>query len=108
MSTRRQAPPVPRVADGCAALENVAPLIGITSQQLHRAGAWPLPYYGQAAPYVEAVMAAGGAPVLLTMGDDPEILRRQYDAIGGLLLSGGEDIASALYGARPHPASEPP
>lgn len=52
--------------------------------------------------YVEAVLAAGGAPVLL-----PAVLMSEdqvFESVRGvdaLLLSGGGDIHPSLYGARP-------
>jgi gamma-glutamyl-gamma-aminobutyrate hydrolase PuuD len=59
--------------------------------------------------YVIGVRAAGGAPLLVppdaTYARDPDIV---LDVLDGLLMVGGEDIGPAAYGARPHPATDPP
>jgi putative glutamine amidotransferase len=72
------------------------PLIGITSYA--RAGT-PLSF-SLPVGYVDAVRAAGGAPVLLPPGEgEPETLLDEIDA---LLLAGGGDIDPTAYGAGPH------
>jgi len=49
--------------------------------------------------YVEAVVRAGGAPLLLPpVGTDVSVL----DVLDGLLLIGGEDLDPATYDAAPH------
>lgn len=67
------------------------PLIGITESSEEPAG-----------PYIEAVEAAGGLPVLLSMEPSFGV----YEAVGslhGLLLTGGADIDPSSYGQRPDP-----
>ncbi|GAA1600358.1 gamma-glutamyl-gamma-aminobutyrate hydrolase family protein [Kribbella hippodromi] len=50
--------------------------------------------------YLEAVVAAGGTPLLLPpIGTDPSIL----EMLDGLIISGGCDVDPAAYGATPHP-----
>lgn len=59
--------------------------------------------------YVDGVAAAGGLPLLVP--PVPEVAGnadRVLDALDGLLLTGGEDIAPALYGAEPHEATGEP
>ena len=53
--------------------------------------------YATAAPYVDAVVAAGGIPIVLPpqVGHAGPLL----DAVDGLLLSGGGDVEPARYGA---------
>lgn len=53
-------------------------------------------YYGD---YARAVQRAGGIPVWIPGDVGPEILER----LDGLLLSGGEDIDPAEFGAEPDP-----
>ena len=53
--------------------------------------------------YVEAVTAAGGRAVLLPPDDlDTDVLGR----LDGLVLSGGADLGSELYGAVPEPLTD--
>ena len=54
---------------------------------------------------MEAVAAAGGLPVYVPPGLDPETLRDLYDRLDGLLLPGGPDVRPALYGQSQHPMS---
>jgi putative glutamine amidotransferase len=54
-------------------------------------------------PYVDAIVAAGGAPLAIPLGLDEESLRRIYGTIDGLLLPGGDDVSPARYGHEPHP-----
>lgn len=52
--------------------------------------------------YLDAVVAAGGVPVLLPpVGTDPTLL----DLLDGLVVAGGCDVDPAAYGAQPHPAT---
>jgi putative glutamine amidotransferase len=51
--------------------------------------------------YRQAVLHVGGEVRVV----DPSMpVREVIEAIGGLLLSGGEDVAPARYGEEPHPA----
>ncbi len=74
------------------------PIIGITLDSEEGGGYSSLPWYALRKNYVEAVLAAGGLPMLLphaaALADD--YLRR----IDGLLVTGGHfDIDPALFGA---------
>ena len=55
--------------------------------------------------YVSAVIRAGGAPLLLPPHGDKEATRAAVSVADALLLSGGGDIHSLVYGAQPHPKS---
>ena len=60
--------------------------------------------YAMAAPYVEAVLAAGGIPIVLPPQEGHS--RELLDAIDALLLSGGGDVAPARFGDDAvHPAT---
>jgi len=48
--------------------------------------------------YVEAVLRAGGTPVLFPVTADESRLSALLDGVDGLLLTGGEDVDPALYG----------
>jgi putative glutamine amidotransferase len=53
--------------------------------------------------YVDAVAAAGGAPIGIPLGLDQEALAGIYEMLDGLLLPGGGDVAPARYGELPDP-----
>jgi putative glutamine amidotransferase len=54
--------------------------------------AWTPTIYGQFHTYTDAVVRAGGAPFILPLVDDEQVLRTLYDKCDGLLLSGGHDL----------------
>jgi putative glutamine amidotransferase len=63
---------------------------------------------GVNAAYVRSVLAAGGVPVILSPLLGPSFAARSLDGVDGLLLTGGEDIHPAWYGAEPSPHLYPP
>jgi putative glutamine amidotransferase len=63
---------------------------------------------GVNAAYVRSVLTAGGVPVILSPLLGPSFATRALDGIEGLLLTGGEDIHPAWYGATPSPQLYPP
>ena len=58
--------------------------------------------------YVRSVLAAGGVPIILSPVLGPAYAMRALDGVDGLLLSGGEDIHPAWYGAEPSLHLYPP
>ncbi len=58
---------------------------------------------GVNAAYVRAVLAAGGVPVLLLPELTPEETLDLFCDCDALLLTGGEDVDPACYGAECHP-----
>jgi len=56
--------------------------------------------------YVEAILKAGGTPVLVPLITDEKALEEIVSRIDGLLLSGGGDIDAHLYGEEVHPSVE--
>ncbi len=48
--------------------------------------------------YPNAIIAAGGTPLLLPATTDESILRQYVQTVDGLLLSGGDDIDPQYYG----------
>ena len=102
------------------------PRIGILAAQGHlRDGGWPA--YSGDAPTVQAILEAGGFPCLiptlpLIEGYDPLQLLSDDHAfallfgviwpvvreLDGLILTGGGDLSSCLFGKPPHPQTETP
>jgi putative glutamine amidotransferase len=58
--------------------------------------------------YVRSVLAAGGVPVILSPLLGPSYAPRALDGVDALLLSGGEDLDPAWYGAEQSPLCHPP
>lgn len=65
------------------------PLIGISGGLL-RTNEWSPPVVGHRQSYVEAVLQAGGLPVVLPPLTDPRALRALYERLDGVLLAGGD------------------
>lgn len=67
------------------------------------------PFHATRRTYIESVLAAGGAPLLIPLIDSsPEALRTIYDLCTGLLFCGGKDIAPAHYKETPLPQCDEP
>lgn len=60
---------------------------------------------GVNAAYVRSVVAAGGLPYLLSPLAEPTHAAALLEPLDGLLLTGGDDLDPASYGAAPHPAT---
>lgn len=78
------------------------PLIGI-SCRFTTDVAWSPTFVGVREGYINAVLEAGGAPLLIPPQVDPATLRQMYELVAGIVLPGGADIDPALYGEEPHP-----
>src|SRR4051812_48059050 len=78
------------------------PIIGIAARAV-RDEAWCPPLVGARKGYIDAVVQAGGLPMVLPPLGDMTRLRGFFDAIHGLLLTGGVDMNPALYGEEPIP-----
>ncbi|WP_338079879.1 gamma-glutamyl-gamma-aminobutyrate hydrolase family protein [Antrihabitans stalactiti] len=77
------------------------PLIGVTTYiEDARYGAWETRSAVLPQVYFDAILRAGGVPVLIPpVGDGHRELVRRFD---GLVLSGGADVDPGLYGHEPH------
>lgn len=84
------------------------PTIGITSYAPERVqwGVWEEPVVMIPASYVHAVERAGGRPLVLPPSSDS--VAETLDLVDGLILSGGNDVDPARYGAEPHPTTDAP
>ena len=71
------------------------PLIGVVPLvDYGRESLWMLP------GYFDAVIEAGGVPVMLPLTDDRDALARTLDAVDGLIVTGGQDVDPARYGEK--------
>lgn len=79
------------------------PRIGITANQFLTEGGilagTKRQYVSDA--YIQAILGAGGVPVVLPVVVDQEAIAEQADLVDGLLLSGGGDIQPQLFGEEP-------
>ncbi len=82
-----------------------SPLIGITGSR--NGPADPLRRFtcSLSEPYIAAVQAAGGLPLVIPPILDEDQLHDLFARIDGLLLSGGGDIDPAIFGQSRHPAT---
>ena len=79
------------------------PIIGVSSRKIYFThNDRPYPRYGVATNYVQAVEAAGGAPLILPLTQSPDVLERLMGVCDGLLLTGGFDLDPQYYGEEPH------
>jgi putative glutamine amidotransferase len=73
------------------------PIIGITTYE-KRVGFDPdIDMVGVATEYKNAVLRAGGIPILLPLGLPPAAVRTVMQQVDGLILPGGGDIEPSLY-----------
>lgn len=81
------------------------PLIGITAEHFSSGyGAEPDQLaHGTLVTYLDAVLGAGGLPVIIPLNVAGADLRALYARLDGVLLTGGGDLDPALFGEVPHP-----
>jgi len=51
--------------------------------------------------YVNAVLKAGGVPVIIPVNENSEAIKEQIKLVDGLILTGGEDINPQMYNQEP-------
>ena len=79
---------------------NTRPRIGITTRIEHETDRFYLSRH-----YSEAVEAAGGAPVHISLIPNPDYVESVVDGLDGILLPGSDsDVDPLRYGQQPHPA----
>jgi len=77
------------------------PIIGITTYQAANANGQPIVVLMQS--YIDAIMQAGGVPVLIPSMIHEDGWDALYARLDGILLSGGGDIALEHFPGEPHP-----
>lgn len=82
------------------------PIIGIPCYAAERADT-SRPLYGNNQSYVQAVLRAGGAPLLIPPAET-SVYAAIAERLDGLLLSGGGDVDPRTYGEEPLPACGAP
>ena len=82
------------------------PYIGISCGTFHDRD-WCPPAHFLRKTYTDAIVAAGGVPLIIPVIDDPEVLRALYDRVDGILISGGGDIDPGKYGEAALPGLGP-
>ena len=75
------------------------PLIALTPDVQEKGGGRMNGYVHK--EYTDAVLAAGGLPVVLPLTDDEATLEALMARVGGLLLTGGGDMDPAFFGGDP-------
>jgi putative glutamine amidotransferase len=85
--------------------DTTRPIIGLTTYREEAAwGVWRLRADVLHAEYADAVVAAGGVPVLLPPASGSEASARAVvSRLDGLVVSGGADVEPARYGEEAHP-----
>ncbi|MCB9832013.1 MAG: gamma-glutamyl-gamma-aminobutyrate hydrolase family protein [Planctomycetes bacterium] len=79
------------------------PVIGVSSRKIYYThNDRPYPRFGVSMHYVQAVEAAGGAPLMLPLSQSGDVLKQLLGVCDGLLLTGGFDLDPSWYGEEPH------
>ncbi|MCC6954427.1 MAG: gamma-glutamyl-gamma-aminobutyrate hydrolase family protein [Deltaproteobacteria bacterium] len=79
-----------------------APLIGLTTRE-HLPSEDSIPYVCTRKAYIDSIVEAGGAPILIPHTLRGNHLRRVFDLLDGIVLTGGEDVDPRHYNHPPHP-----
>ena len=78
------------------------PTIGLTTTAVLPDEAYRPLRLAQNNTYIQAVIRAGGLPLLIPHLEDEALLRAVYERLDGLLLPGGEDVHPAHFGEPIH------
>jgi putative glutamine amidotransferase len=77
------------------------PLIGIIAGEIINLDIpWYPVAYGQPHTYTDAIIRAGGLPVIVPLTDDTKVIKALYDRLNGLMFAGGTDINPMRYGEK--------
>jgi putative glutamine amidotransferase len=78
------------------------PVIGCTTYRKQLQEEPSLTIHGAAAAYIEAVLAAGGIPLLIPLGLGEPDLAALLDSLDGVVFTGGGDVAPERYQGQRH------
>lgn len=78
-----------------------APLIGVTANYQTDGAKFGTVSVGES--YIQAVIQAGGLPVVIPVGLSDEQINALFARLDGLLLTGGADVDPQRFGGQPHP-----
>lgn len=91
-------------ADTVPRMNQDKPFIGITAGEIiNKDEPWAPITHGQSVTYVQAIVQAGGIPVILPLVDDEQVNRAMYDRCDAILFAGGNDIDPSMFGEELHP-----
>ena len=82
------------------------PLIGLTTHVSKDGRGYPT--FAVFQSYVEAILQAGGAPVMIPLGLTLEVRQEVFDRLDGILFPGGGDISLDYFQGEPHKKIGPP
>jgi len=85
--------------------KHALPLIAITCSRV-TGGAWGVYSLGHFMDYTfsdysQAILHAGGAPIIIPAAQDPKSIEAILNSLQGLILSGGPDLHPRRYGEEP-------
>jgi putative glutamine amidotransferase len=83
-------------------MSKIRPLIGCTTYRKEIPQKQPIAVYGVMPSYTEAIVAAGGIPLLIPLGLSEADLLAIFEKIDGLLLPGGGDVEPEFYRGHSH------
>jgi putative glutamine amidotransferase len=86
----------------------VSPLVGLSAyREQTRFGVWDTTADVLPGVYADAIVAAGGVPVLLPVSP-PELAAEVVQGVNALVIAGGPDVSPERYGEQPHALTTDP
>ncbi len=77
------------------------PLIGVIAGEIiNQDIPWYPVAYGQPHTYTDAIIRAGGLPVIIPLTRNSKVIKALYKRVGGLMFCGGTDVNPKRYGEK--------